>query len=91
MSRDSSASIVIQDSIELDIILKNSRLMGALAFVPGGLFIASARPLTGLALQSHNILLCAAPGFWIFRPGGIPFMAGQRGPGRRRSSDRPHI
>ena len=78
MSKDSSTSIAKQDSIGLGIILKNSKLMGTIAFVLVGLFIATAQPFSGLASQGHNLLaaLCVALGFWIFRPGGIPFMAG---------------
>ena len=93
MSKDSSTSIAKQDSIGLGIILKNSKLMGTIAFVLVGLFIATAQPFSGLASQGHNLLaaLLRGAGVLDFQARRYTLYGWQRGPGRRRSFVRPQI
>ena len=59
-------------------LLRDPKALGAIAFAIVGLLISLTQPFTGLAPQGQNMLaiLCVALGLWIFRPGGVPFMAG---------------
>lgn len=55
-----------------------AKVIGTIVSVIVGLVIAIAQPFTGLASQGHNMLavLCVTLGLWIFRPGGMPLLAG---------------
>ncbi|AGL03268.1 SLC13 family permease [Desulfoscipio gibsoniae] len=59
-------------------MFKDTRVLGVAAFALIGLFIGIAKPFVGLPAQGHFIMatVIAALGFWIFRPGGLPFSAG---------------
>lgn len=59
-------------------MFKDPKAIGTGAFILLGLIIGMAKPFSGLAPQGHLILatVVIALGFWIFRPGGLPFMAG---------------
>lgn len=56
----------------------NTRVLGVVASVLIALIIGLVTPFTGLPQQGHWILatVIVTLGFWIFRPGGLPFMAG---------------
>lgn len=59
-------------------MFKDTKVLGVAAFVLIGLIVGIVKPFTGLADQGHYILatVIVTLGFWIFRPGGLPFMAG---------------
>lgn len=59
-------------------MFKYSKILGVIAFALIGLIVGTFQPLTGLASQGHFVLgtVIGALGFWIFRPGGLPFAAG---------------
>jgi anion transporter len=56
----------------------NSKVLGVIACAFIALIIGLATPFEGLPPQGHLILatVIVTLGFWIFRPGGLPFMAG---------------
>ena len=56
----------------------NTRVLGVIASVLIALIVGLVAPFEGLPQQGHWILatVIVTLGFWIFRPGGLPFMAG---------------
>jgi len=56
----------------------NTRKLGIFVFVVVAVFIASAKPFSGLSPQGNGVfgaaLICLA--FWIFKTDGLPYLAG---------------
>jgi anion transporter len=54
------------------------KVLGMLVFVVCALTLALARPFTGLSEEGHYLCstILVALGLWIFRPGGVPYLAG---------------
>lgn len=59
-------------------MFKDTKVLGVIAFVLVALIVGIVKPFTGLAPQGHFVMatVITALGLWIFRPGGLPFMAG---------------
>lgn len=54
------------------------RWIGVIVFLIIGIVVMFGKPIAGLEPFGHNILgvILIMVGFWIFRPGGLPFAAG---------------
>ncbi len=59
-------------------MFKDSKITGTIVVTLIAIVIGLLKPFTGLGPQGHYILasVVVALGLWIFKPGGVPFMAG---------------
>lgn len=59
-------------------MIKNSKAAGVVVSVIVALIIALVKPFTGLAPLGHYVVasVVVTLGLWIFKPGGVPFLAG---------------
>ncbi|MEQ8201003.1 MAG: SLC13 family permease [Syntrophomonadaceae bacterium] len=59
-------------------MFKDSKIIGTLLVTFIAIIIGLLKPFSGLGPQGHLILasVIVALGLWIFKPGGVPFMAG---------------
>ncbi|HNT44557.1 MAG TPA: anion permease [Syntrophorhabdaceae bacterium] len=58
--------------------MRYRKVLGTLVFVVCALVLALVRPFTGLSGEGHYVCstIFMALGLWIFRPGGVPYLAG---------------
>ncbi len=58
--------------------MKDKKVMGVIVVALLALAIGLLRPFTGLAPLGHTVvaIVIIGLGLWIFKPGGLPFMAG---------------
>ena len=58
--------------------MKHLKVLGTLVFVVCAVVLAFARPFAGLSGEGHCVCssILIALGLWIFRPGGVPYLAG---------------
>jgi anion transporter len=59
-------------------MFKDSRVTGVIVIALTALVMSLVKPFTGLAPLGHYVIasLMITLGLWIFKPGGIPFLAG---------------
>ncbi len=75
---DAQVNKLLAHSIIGVVMFRDSKVLGLFLFIVIGFSLGLAAPFNGLAPQGHYILgtVIVTLGFWIFRPGGLPFMAG---------------